>query len=452
MSALLPVRNRLALSSLAVMGGGGKGAAPALPTAGLVARYIAGQGITTPGGAVTAWTDQAGTNNIIAASGTVTNPTVLGRPLVRFAPNSQLTLPASLSINNRSMSVFIVCRNYNQSTGIAPAVVFAAGAAATNTTLFWSSALNHLAVTYRDSANQITAIEGGYGITLLGASVNGSNATIIQGGESATTALGTSNTATGGFVNQFTGASPFSTNVDVYEIAIYNTAVSGATLAAVRAYYQATYGTQSVADTFLTLNGDSQTVAFNLVPAFDAEWIFQMASAAKYAPKYINAGVAGTTVAQMDAAASAAGGSDSYLATTPYTNKLNILDGVTNDVWVNGASASAAEASVTTYRTNRTTAGWATGSQWYVPMRPRGQAGVGANPAYEATRQIYNAWLVANFPSTTFSALLSHPAWSANDATNLTWYQADQTHMSIAGYGAQAQIQYAALKAAGVMA
>lgn len=443
----LAIVNGLLRASLGVV-------APFLPTENLVARYSADQGVTITGSGISQWNDLVGSNHLLQASDAArpTNPTILGRPIVSFLANTFLNIPASLSFNNRAMSVFIVCRNmqaYNPQVSNLPIMTaFAAGASATNCNLYWSTTTAG-SVTYRDSAQQVTAINAGTNITLLGAVLGASSATILQGAEQAVVTQGTSNIATGGFINQFTGASPFNAALDVFDIAIYSEAVSPTKLAAIRSYYQRTYGVQNVADTFMSFSGDSQSVAAGLTNTQYLEWPYQMATMAAYQPKFLNFAVASTSTEQMNTAASAGNGADSYLSTEiAYSKKIIVLDGGTNDIQLNSDSAATVFASIQAFRSARLTAGW--DEVYHVPIRPRGSA---ANTAYQATRAAVNNMMLADptISQWLLTGALSHPIWSATDATNTTWYQGDLIHMTATAAAAQAQLMYAFLKSKGRM-
>ncbi len=146
-----------------------------------------------------------------------------------------------------------------------------------------------------------------------------------------------------------------------------------------------------------------------------------------------NQGTPSETLAQMEANAAA---TVDIQYETPRTENICIIWGGTNDLVLVGVATT--ETRLQTYCNSRRAAGWKVIA---VTCLPRNEA----NP-FEANRQAYNTWIRAQGTGL-YDALVDIAAdpriGDAGDNTDLTYYDADQTHLNNAGYAVVAALALA---------
>jgi lysophospholipase L1-like esterase len=405
------------------------GASTALPTTGLIARYEPA-GVTQSGGSLTGWTDSSGSgNHVTSVPSAPSVVTVDNRTAVRFASGNYFQMPASLSVNGQSMSVFIVFRSRNAGNFVFP---YSPGDGQTASVYLNNESL---LIWPNGTATNIHPLDGRF---LAGARFNASNTRLFGDGEVATVEAKAATALTGGDFGRLTGGGlPYIGDVEA--IFVYNTAISDADLTLLRAYVAANYKVGSASkDLYLVADGDSLTFGFGLAaPESDNNWPTQFARTYATEPKVKNKAQSGATASGL--ATDASTNIDPYIAfgvAQSYSRVRAWLLAGTNDI-AGGATDSDVIASLASWHSGRKTAGASTIAATIFARST-------FSGAQNTTRTTTNGRILAGDTGANLVVDLAADSRLSNPA-DLTYFQADGTHLTAAGYGVIAQLVKAAV-------
>jgi lysophospholipase L1-like esterase len=419
----------------------------ALPTTNLVARFIAGTGITEAdaAGRVSQWDDQSGNANhatqATAGNQPYTAADGLARPVVKFAASSStyLSLPGTLTALARSCSIWIVGRFLTAgSQSYASLVSYAANAAALraftdNTTASNVGGFNKLSLTIPPRFNP----------ALIGV-ISGAAAAQVLSQITATSFTAVTNDATPRTI-EF-GRSPTGSsysNFEAYEILVYSAAQSDADRDALIAYAVDTYGlrgTQYAKQ--IAYEGDSIAAGTGL-GATEYSYPQQTYDAANDSWRQTQRTASGSTIATLtDRAASVDG-----LLISGATNVLHVLIG-RNDVTTADNSATV-YGDLVTYVQARVAAGW---QVWVGTCIATGSTLQGTIDALNAKiRGTSGNGVIADAGASRVIDFAADPRFDATgDSSSHTYYQGDNTHPSAAGAAVMANIVKPHLASSGV--
>ncbi len=407
-----------------------KAEAAVLPTTNLVARYIAGTGVTESGGRISQWNDQSGSGYNLTQATSTNQPynttDYLGRPVVRFTQTgvNYLTIPSGLTLNSRSQSIWIVKIGGGGSISLFSANGQTAGLIryqGTPTTLTAGSRVSTFAPVLQPE--------------IVGVTLNNASSTIYTTSSSSPQSALNAGTGGGGFIGVFTGGSSSSFSGDMYEILVYSGVQSAQDVADTRAYLTETYTLPTSLNRQILFEGDSITAGSGLTGA-DLNYPRQLYGLAGETNgwQFINNSISGSTITSMSTRT--AGEDSTYYNPAFSKNVLMVLIG-RNDVTTADNSATV-YSNLVTYVQGRVAAGWevwvgtpiATGSSLQPTIdalnaKIRGTTGNGI-VADAGASKIIDFAANTNFDQTSDSG-------SAN-------YQGDATHPSHAGASIMASI------------
>ena len=330
------------------------------PATNLVGRYVAGTGITSADGRISAWADQSGNSNDLTQADPNLYPyeTTDGdaRDIVQFRGTNSLVIPAGVALNSRSSTVYVVHRAIR---GADSTVSYCLLSGSSNNNFFLRYGTQTDTVpsklvgisTTSPFLNRIVPVIDGMVLPASGASSWIRNSTVT-----AHTGLFNSVNFAGGEVGRLpmnTGGDPTSYYYgDIYEILIYSAAQSGADQASTLSYLATTYDIQTPT-TQICFEGDSITQGlFANTISWPSYWASTQSVYDRYTAQ--NRAVSGAAVSDATARADSV---DAMLGAG--TDVLVVMLGI-NDMAATGDNLSAEDflAALETYLEARVTAGW----------------------------------------------------------------------------------------------
>jgi len=408
----------------------------ALPTTNLVARYIAGQGLTTSSGRISKWNDQSGNGHHATQNNEAIQPydttDSQGRPVVRFpnVTNCWLEIPTTLSLNTRSFSAWAVRTSPGGSN------LFSIG---NNGTGFASGLLRNYKANGTSSGDYGVFASGSRLSTfphilnreLHGAVGGATTATVHWAGGSASSGAQTNATHTGAEIARLANGGSSYWHGDIYEIAIYNSEQSASDVDALKAYYRDTYSLTETWTQQIVFEGDSITAGTGIN---DTRTYPMQVCAQVDGWRMHTVAIGGATVSALT---NRVASTDSLLDFDLTRNVLMVLIG-RNDL----SSATAAEfySNLVAYVRDRSNAGWevwvgtciATGSSIQPKIDEANQRIRGTN-GYSGIVTDAGATKVIDFGG--------DPVFdTSDDSNNLSYYQGDATHPNVSGAAVMAGI------------
>lgn len=403
----------------------------AFPTTGLLARYEAAD-IQESGGVLTGWNDSSGLARHITSvpNAPAVLTTALGRRVARCTSSNYFSVPTSVPINARSVSMYAVTRN---PTGVNGMIISPGGGSVAD---FWISTGNTEFTAY-DGTNKSAGFTYGKNRMLAGMRCGASDVKILADGEEATVAVLTAASTTGARINQF-GASGLPMAGDYEALYFFDHQLTDPELADLRAYTVATYGVGSATKaTYIIGEGDSLTVGFGLTPTYDKNWLAQLSAMFASEPKYDMVAGSGETVASMvTQAATQVDPKITAALSAGFADVVATLWAGTNDI-ANGTAAATIQSDIQTWHNARS----ASARTVCCTIIARGTL----SGAQELVRQAVNAWLRANWAS--FADVFVDLAADSrlSNSANATYFDADTIHLTFAGQTVVAQLFYAGL-------
>lgn len=399
---------------------------PQLPTAGLIGRYEP-DGVNESGGIMTSWDDTSGNaNHLTTATSWPAVLTLNGRVTTRWT-NDYVNLPSGISLNSQDLSIFVVGRVENNSLGW-----FVDGFGQWGISL-GNSGANERFIVYDGNSNSSNAPYWGQNRCLFG--VRTSNAPqqlfYVDGESAEDTASFPSASGSAGGLGGFNGAGSW--NFDVDAVYIYNERISDADLTALREYTESALGVgNGGTGTFWGFEGDSITNGLTIANPATFKPSAQFAALATSERKFRAVASNGKTLATI--VSGSAADFDPFLTEhSAFTNHNAILMAGINDI-AGGATAASVQSNISTYVSDRTTAGW--DAVYVCTILPSTTLTAGE----ETVRNDVNAWIRANV--TNYIDTAGDPR--LDDATDATYYS-DGTHQTQAGAAVVAELMHAAV-------
>lgn len=411
---------------------------------GLIADYNAAAGVT--GSApVTAVDDQSGAGNHITEVSGVSLITLDGRATFRFASGNYFALPASLEVDSRANSIFIVYRAPLGGGAVTYVLVSVGDGTNSAATLY----LNSSKVTVHDGTTARSGtppIYAGAGRTMAGIICGANGVSIIQGPERVEVAANASRTKTGGFVGKYcvTGTLPYIG--DIERILIWNRAISDDELVELRSYCVTNYTVGSATSALFVFEGDSLTAGYKVsTPTPDNYILTRFGRLFSSVPKCYVLAATGDAIGANSGAgmrSQRAAGIDTILGWNPesrFTNRWVVLWGGTNDIAVVGSTGAQTQGYIEDF----------VSADGIKVVNPDAKVAVlGCLPRGSGDQTEY---LALN------SALAADHAWAdqlvridldsrLDDPADATYFDADKIHLNDAGTQVVAELLYAALK------
>ncbi len=410
-----------------------------VPLGGLQARYQASSVSGAQGTQVSSLPDTSG-NGLTATQATSSKQpiinfnTVSGSQALMFTGSNILSLgglptqslndlviPNGLTGSTQSLSMIAIWEPL-QSLNTATNYVFNVGAATALANFGYGPVITVGAVTENDTRSlpwgpQVTGfVSQASGVQTVIGTALGSNLTAL-----------TSASFTGGIIGG-KSAGNFQ-NGNLFELLVYNRALTQADLNQIYVYAQSRYAVQPASTSYLiALCGDSQTSGYagSLYNYLSFAQQYKIANPTR---DIYNFAQAGTTTSQLFSP-------DGAYSSIP-TKKIVWVWSGTNDNANNSGGGSAWISTALTNLANFTAARRATGWQVIgVTMLPRGGASV-SNANYESQRQTFNSTYRANAGGIYWDALFDigndATIGQAGDQTNATYFTTDQTHQVLPG-------------------
>lgn len=416
-----------------------------IPTSGLVGRYVAGTGYTLASGRISQWDDQSGNGNHLTQGTAARQPLPVtdwrGRSAVRFElTNNFLTIPSTLAMDIRSMSVFVCGRA--RSSGGDKTVISITG----------SSTAIPLRHRVNGSVPECVSA-GGYTSntlnTLLNQEIHG--ATLSASATVAHTSLSSQShgapaaySGNGGQLGALNSGTYF--YGEMFEVLIYNRTLTSLEVAEIKAQWTTDYQIPAALDSRQILfEGDSIFTGFS--SNFEAiGWQF-----AKKRPlwRVQSTASSGATISTLTSRAARI---DAHYNAGFSRNVLVVHIG-TNDMGSVGGFQSAATvyANLITYLTARKTAGW---EVWATTrLATAGQAAVDEYNAllYGTPGGGTGPGIVADTGIAGLINYAADPRFDAGSHTDALYYQPDGLHPVDLGSDALADITNLAIPGAPVV-
>lgn len=397
------------------------------PKGGLLGWYRADTLAGADGDAIAAWPDSSGHGNALTQTTPGSRPAlchdVAGYRGVWFSSTKDMAIPASLAVDRRSVSAFVmVARGDGGHVGLFGLGPLGGSNLQLENGCKWSrygpgSAYGSKQAIYRGWTGFTS---GSAGFSFVSGEITESIAAL------AASAL------TGGTVGTANGYYPIT---GVYnEVVIYDHALTALELAQLKAYLRARYRLPAAtASRRVVCVGDSLTTGYKSTNGFGYTNLMSLSLAAC---EVYNVGMGSKTLAQM--VSDGTSWVDGLYDATKARN-IVVIWGGTNDLYT-GDTAENTYANLQTFCAARRAVGW---KVVVVTTLPRGAA-----DPYETKRQTYNSSIRAGWA--TFADALADVAadsriGDAGDNSDGTYYS-DGTHLNNTGYGVVAGIVTAAVQ------
>lgn len=391
-----------------------------LPTTGLEAHYDAALGVSISGSGVSQWLDRSGNGHHLTQGTDAARPAqimVAGAASISFASGENLVIPASLTVDTQSVTLYVVAqfRFYETSQG-EMMLRFSGGGNANFWTTNNGNEANKLKFKNRQSSLRMLSSLATYWVA-----AGASSCVIGVGSEhEAFGAANAATTSTGGYVGTLDGTN-HNMRANIHEILVYSQAHNDRQRGQVFAYLEAKHkGTARRERKLAVIEGDSIT-AGGSAPFED--WPAQWCRLHRTQPAMLKVAKAGRLVDDMQA--NAVTRIDNELAARSYQRELAVLWGGSNDINQVVATAATVQADIASWVAGRKTAGIHT---IVLTTLPR----VDFDAGEETMRQAVNSWILSGgsgadtVVDVNTDARLADP----NDAA----YFADGVHLTAAGY------------------
>jgi lysophospholipase L1-like esterase len=408
-----------------------------LPTTNLLANWRADTGVTITGAGVSQWEDQSGAGRHLIQVTDGDRPSVRVKTGITsvYFDDEWMTIPATLSVDLQAHSVFIAFRKEGSVQGF----WYHIGTTA-NTGLYLGS--THHVYSFTDGDNEETLITPGDGIELMNFILGPSNGIINHGSSDATLPANAVGTETGGYIGRWTTeGSLVADQLDVYEIAIYASNLNGTLQQEVSDYFVEAYGALVLDEpTYIVFEGDSLTAGLGLTDAFENRWTQQFARLCDSQPKMNNVASSGHSLEQVLAEVDDLYGVNDLISkNTDYTNEIAILWCGSNDLWEDRTEQQITDDI----------------DAWLASVNLNGATTVictliartDLSAPQEALRLVINTYILNTAVADYTVDLASRTELS--DSTDLTYFQADGTHINTSGAAVVADEVFTVLEAAG---
>lgn len=324
----------------------------ALPTTNLFARFIAGTGETVSSGKVTSWADQSGngwTATPVGANAPYSTTDYRGRRVIRLygVEATSLQFAAAHSFDARNVAVFMVARSFSPSGQTQFGLLNYTGGSGH---LRWNSSPKTLfavnrAVTIKPQMNPMMT----GAVTDATATAGYSQYQPVTGQPTVTA----DSDCAGATIGQYSGGTV--SDMDIYEMAVYDGALSGTDITNITTYFTNKYRLRSTDyRKNMVFEGDSITFGVGVVQS--QSYPLQTLRRGVEDWRMTNAGVSGSTIVTMTARAAS---TDSFLEAGYTRNLLMVLIGRNDlDPAVGALTAQQTFDALVTYVQARVTAGW----------------------------------------------------------------------------------------------
>lgn len=422
-------------------GVGGNPVTPIPYASDLKARYDAAQGVTISGLGVSQWDDISGNGFHLTQGTDALRPqskTVVGKKSIWAGGASspyRFDIPAGLSLDKRNTTVFAVYRTANVLTQ----TIIHMPAGATAHAFYTRAGTGTAEQSFFNATVRNPNLDISMGVA-VGVAVNRTAEVKLFLGKESGGGLTASpaGTVSGGWVFNWNGTiNPYFGHL--YELDIYNRALTDPEIAEVAAYLVTKHGALGFsADTFLLYEGSSTTAGVGTSVPEDFGYAVQLERLCTgLKPKWYNVSNGGDTIQNMAASPSEMTGQ--LTKNSAYTNRIVLLQGGQNDI-NGGRTAAQMKADYGT---------WTTAIRTADPgAKILGETVVTRtdfDSSEQAVRADFNAWLMATADLDMRVDVAADARLS--DPNNATYFNAD--HPTDAGAAVYAELVYAALHGAG---
>jgi hypothetical protein len=407
-----------------------------VPTTNLLARYVAGQGVTVAGIGVSQWDDLSGNGHHATQATNGNRPvptTVLGTPSLRFDGGKSVDLPATLTVDRQDCAIFVCYRA--RSLGASGLTLVHFDSNSLDLSLYLATTTGTVRPALYSGSDKGTTIRNGHGIQTVGAICSASDVAIVHDGETQAVTANSAGSFSGGFIgkrhdgtNHFVG--------DIYEVLVYDAAISDADRDAIRAAFAAAWGASSpLAATWIGYEGDSLTDNNANSNKDDSSWPMQLASTAGLAavPKWFNNAVGGD---QLQGMLSQTLISTELAANAHYANRVVFLWAGFNDIGTGGRTSTQINADLDTWVADHQAAG----AVVYVCTLP-------PYPGFNGTQQTYRTAVNTHITTTLACDGVIDLAGDSRLQTpsDTTYFLGDQIHLTATGNAVVAELALARL-------
>ena len=245
---------------------------PPPPSANLLARYIAGTGITSSSGRISQWNDQSGNNYHATQATGASQPfeftSLGGLPVVGFpikhgqnspvSISSFLDIPSGLTIANRSCSIWVITSIYDNN--INAGTIFSLGSSYNGGPWIRTSTAPTGAISAIGGGGKSSTIPMPLNKCLVGAISSASDVKVYTQTATQTLAVATLDSSyTGGAIGRYANNGVNFGKCDIFEILVYSGVQGSTEISAVRAYAAAKYGIRNTSYTKRVIfRGDSK--------------------------------------------------------------------------------------------------------------------------------------------------------------------------------------------------
>jgi hypothetical protein len=407
-----------------------------VPTTNLLARYVAGQGVTVAGIGVSQWDDLSGNGHHATQATNGNRPvptTVLGTPSLRFDGGKSVDLPATLTVDRQDCAIFVCYRA--RSLGASGLTLVHFDSNSLDLSLYLATTTGTVRPALYSGSDKGTTIRNGHGIQTVGAICSASDVAIVHDGETQAVTANSAGSFSGGFIgkrhdgtNHFVG--------DIYEVLVYDAAISDADRDAIRAAFAAAWGASSpLAATWIGYEGDSLTDNNANSNKDDSSWPMQLASTAGLAavPKWFNNAVGGDQIQGMLSQTLI---STELAANAHYANRVVFLWAGFNDIGTGGRTSTQINADLDTWVADHQAAG----AVVYVCTLP-------PYPGFNGTQQTYRTAVNTHITTTLACDGVIDLAGDSRLQTpsDTTYFLGDQIHLTATGNAVVAELALARL-------
>lgn len=411
-----------------------------VPTTNLVLDVKAGVGETLSGSEITAWADQSGLGNHLTGQTANTSKPISttdtdGVPVVRFQwgfggahPRGYFDVPSSVSgLATRSLTVYAVFKGYIGNDG---QCVFSIDGYGAGFARFFSVANNtpFMMIATRESSQYVPINKSLF--VWSGRAAD----SVVQFNNTRTagiTAVGSATGLSGGDVGRFGGGPDSYLSGDLYRLLVYTSPHTNSEIDTVVAALYADHSIVTSYDKLAVLEGDSLTAGVGSTNL--QSWPFQLVT-----PSYdwltFNLGQGSTKIGTIGTpgtmAAEAATQIDPLYAAFPYSRRVLLNFGGTNDIGSDAQTGAQTFTRLVNWFAAETPVGWKT-----VAMTIPDRSGL--------RTPVSNFNTLIRGGDASIKAIVDCGYGAADtrlsDYTNLTYFDSDQLHLTNAGYGVVAE-------------
>jgi lysophospholipase L1-like esterase len=417
------------------------GGVHAVPTTNLLARYVAGEGITITGSGVSQWDDLSGNGHHAVQASDGNRPssrTVLGKASISFDGGRSLDLPATLTVDRQDCAVFVCHRARSLGGNGLTLVHFDSNSL--DLSLYLASTTGTVRPSVYSGTDKGNTIRNGHGIQTMGAICSASDVVIVHDAETQTVAANAAGSFTGGFIgkrhdgtNHFLG--------DIYEVLVYDAAISDTARDEILAAFADAWGaTSPTTTTWIGFEGDSLTDNNANSNKNDSSWPFQLASTTGLTvPKWFNNAVGGDQLQGMLTQTLLL---DEVAANSHYANRIVFLWAGINDIGTGGRSAAQITADLDTWIADYQAAGAVV---YVCTMTPY----TALSGAQNTIRLAVNTHIRSTATPDGVLDLVADSRLAT--ASDTTYFLGDQLHLTAAGNAVVAELALAKLRGDGYL-